>query len=150
LSTGNAVARRKKPTDDVGAGDHALQPANARDTGWATLGARARAWRLVHATWSIAQLAGLGCIWRSAINRRRSGWLWASVAFLLIEGGALVVGRGSCPVGPRQAEWGDPVPFFELVLPPRAAKAAVPVLAAGSLVGLAALILRRPAPVSGA
>lgn len=47
-------------------------------------------------------------------------------------------------MGPRQAEWGDPVPFFELVLPPRAAKAAVPVLAGASIAGMLALIIRRP------
>lgn len=100
--------------------------------------------------WSIAQLAGLAAIWRGAITRRRSGWLWASVAFLLVEGAALFVGRGNCPVGPRQAEWGDPVPFFELVLPPSAAKAAIPVLAAVSFGGIATLILRRPGLVSHA
>ena len=55
-----------------------------------------------------------------------------------------MVGGGDRPVGPRQTEWGDPVPFFELILPPRAAKAAVPVLAAVSLTGIAALVLRRP------
>jgi hypothetical protein len=120
------------------------------ETSWATLGARARAWRLVHATWSMAQLAGLTYIWKSAVTRRRSGRLWASVAFLLVEGAALVVGRGNCPVGPRQAEWGDPVPFFELVLPPRAAKAAVPMLAVVSLGGIAALVLRRPGLASRA
>ena len=47
-----------------------------------------------------------------------------------------------------QAEWGDPVPFFELVLPPRAAKAAIPILTAVSLAGIAALILRRPGLVA--
>jgi hypothetical protein len=73
--------------------------------------------------------------------------LWASVAFLLVEGGALVVGRGDCPVGHLQAEWGDPTPFFELVLPPRAAKAAIPVLAIVSVAGIAALVLRRPGVV---
>jgi len=100
--------------------------------------------------WSIAQLAGLACIWHGAITRRRSGRLWASVAFIGLEGGALVVGRGSCPVGPLQAEWGDPVPFFELVLPPQAAKAAIPVLAIVSCGGIAALILRRPGLVARA
>jgi hypothetical protein len=98
----------------------------------------------------VAQLAGLAHIWRCAVTRRRGRALWASVAFLLVEGGALVAGRGNCPVGARQAEWGDPVPFFELLLPPRAAKAAVPVLAVVSLAGLAALVARgpsnRPAP----
>ena len=110
-------------------------PANS----WATLGGRARAWRVVHAAWSVAQLGCLGYIWSSA-----------SVAFLCVEGGALVVGGGDCPVGPLQAEWGDPVPFFELILPPRAAKAAVPVLAAVSLTGIAALVLRRPGLVARA
>ena len=78
------------------------------------------------------------------MTRRRSPALWASVGFLLVEGGALVVGRGNCPVGRLQESWGDPVPFFELLLPPRAAKAAVPVLAAVSLVAwaLAQTLLR--------
>jgi hypothetical protein len=47
-------------------------------------------------------------------------------------------------MGPRQAEWGDPVPYFELVLPPRAAKAAVPVLVAATIAGFVALAARRP------
>jgi hypothetical protein len=92
----------------------------------------------------VAQLWCLGDVWVSVLTRRRSPRLWAGVAFLSLEGAALVVGRGDCPVGPMQAEWGDPVPFFELVLPPRAAKAAVPVLAVVSIAGLAALALRRP------
>ncbi len=112
--------------------------------GWSTLGRRARIWRLVHGAWSVAQLGCLAYIWVCAATRRRTGRLWASVAFLLVEGGALIVGRGNCPVGPLQAEWGDPVPFFELVLPPRAAKAAIPVLAAVSVTGIALLVLRRP------
>jgi hypothetical protein len=104
----------------------------------------------VHASWSVAQLWCLGDIWVSVLTRRRSRRLWAGVAFLGVEGGALIVGRGNCPVGPMQAEWGDPVPFFELVLPPRAAKAAVPVLAVVSVVGMVALVLRRPGPVARA
>jgi hypothetical protein len=62
-----------------------------------------------------------------------------SISFLVIEGVALGVGGGDCPLGPFQRELGDPVPFFELVLPPRAAKAAVPLLAALSVVGIATI-----------
>jgi hypothetical protein len=69
---------------------------------------------------------------------------------LCVEGAALIVGHGDCPVGPMQAEWGDPVPFFELALPPRAAKAAVPVLAVVSVAGIVALALRRPGLVARA
>jgi len=111
---------------------------------WVTLSGRARAWRILHASWSIAQLGALGYIWTSAIIRRRTPTVWAAAAFLVAEGAALIVGRGNCPVGRMQAEWGDPVPFFELVLPPRAAKAAVPLLAVVSVAGIMALVFRRP------
>jgi hypothetical protein len=126
------------------ADDHSAR----RSVTLAELGRPARLWRVVHASWSVAQLACLGYIWMSAFTGRRSPRLWASVAFLTAEGAALAVGRGNCPVGPMQAEWGDPVPFFELVLPPRAAKAAIPILTAVSLAGIAALILRRPGLVA--
>ena len=99
---------------------------------------------MVHAAWSVVGLTTLGYIWVCAATGRRDRWLGASIGFLLVEGAGLVVGGGDCPMGPLQAEWGDPVPFFELVLPPRAAKAAVPILAAATVAGLAALALRRP------
>jgi hypothetical protein len=105
---------------------------------------RARAWRVMHATWSVAQLASLGLIWHRVATRRRDPALWASVSFLIIEGGALIVGRGDCPMGRLQEDWGDPVPFFELILPPRAAKAAVPVLAVVSLAAIAGVVVRAP------
>lgn len=105
---------------------------------------------MAHAAWSVVQMAGLGHIWASALRRRRSPSAWASVALLSAEGAALVVGRGNCPVGRLQAEWGDPVPFFELFLPPRAARAAVPVLALTAACGIAALVVRRPGPARGA
>lgn len=118
---------------------HDISPRAASDMSWATLGPRARAFRIVHTLWSVAGLASLAYIWACAVSGRRDRGLAASMAFLLVEGGALVVGRGNCPMGPLQAEWGDPVPFFELVLPPRAAKAAVPVLAIASIAGMAAV-----------
>jgi hypothetical protein len=101
----------------------------------------------LHASWSIAQLVGLGLIWHHVATRRRDPALWASVSFLVLEGGALVVGRGNCPMGQLQEGWGDPVPFFELILPPRAAKAAIPLLAAISIAAIGAVVLRAPGVV---
>jgi hypothetical protein len=112
--------------------------------GWATLSRSAKAYRVFHAAWSVAGLASLGYIWVCAATRRRDRRLLASVAFLSIEGIGLMMGGGDCPMGPLQAQMGDPVPFFELVLPPRAAKAAVPILAVVSVAGFLALALRRP------
>jgi hypothetical protein len=111
---------------------------------WSDLGAGAKAFRAAHLVWGVAGLASLGYIWLSALRRRRDRVLAASVAFLAIEGVALVIGRGNCPFGPFQRRLGDPVPMFELVLPPRAAKAAIPGLVVVTLAGFAALLIRRP------
>jgi hypothetical protein len=111
---------------------------------WADLPWGARAFRVAHIAWGVASLASLGYIWLSALRRRRDRLLAACIGFLSVEGIALVVGRGNCPFGPFQARLGDPVPMFELVLPPRAAKAAIPVLTLVTLAGFIAVALRAP------
>jgi hypothetical protein len=109
---------------------------------WSELGPGARAFRIAHVVWGIFGLAGLGYVWLCAVIRRRDRLLAASVAFLSLEGVALVVGRGNCPFGPMQRRIGDPVPMFELVLPPRAAKAAIPALVVVTLAGFLAVAAR--------
>lgn len=109
---------------------------------WASLPRRAKAFRIAHVAWGVASMTALGYIWRSAIVQRRDRALWASIAFLLVEAVALVIGRGDCPFGPFQRRLGDPTPMFELVLPPRAAKAAIPVLFLVSVAGMVAAIGR--------
>jgi hypothetical protein len=111
---------------------------------WGSLPPRARAFRVFHAAWSVVGLLTLGYLWACVFTGRRDRGLAASIGFLVVEGAGLIVGRGNCPMGELQAEWGDPVPFFELVLPPRAAKAAVPVLAGTSVLGIVLIVLRRP------
>jgi hypothetical protein len=112
---------------------------------WRDLGWKAKAFRVVHAAWSVAGLASLGYIWACALTRRRDRRLAASVAFLSLEGAGLAIGGGDCPMGEKAEEWGDPVPFFELILPPRAAKAAVPILAGLTIGGFLVLAIRPPA-----
>lgn len=129
------------PQRCVVAGGMACHPLPVK---WAQLGRRAKAFRIAHAAWSVVGLASLGYIWVCAATGRRNRRLWASVAFLSLEGVALIVGRGNCPFGPLQAQWGDPVPLFELVLPPRAAKAAVPLLTAATVAGILVVAVRRP------
>jgi hypothetical protein len=111
---------------------------------WNHLGRQARAFRVAHAAFSIVQLAALAYVWFCAATRRRDRAAAMSAAALLIEGAALVVGRGDCPFGPMQAKLGDPVPLFELLLPRRAAKAAIPALFVVAVGGLAGLLLRPP------
>jgi hypothetical protein len=93
----------------------------------------------------VVQLASLGHVWACALTGRRNRLLGAAVGLLFAEGAALIVGRGNCPLGPFQERLGDPIPLFQLVLPPRAAKAAVPVLAAVAVAGIAAVLILPPA-----
>jgi len=110
---------------------------------WSELPTGARLFRVAHIAWGVVNLTALGTVWASAVFGPRSRVTTAGAAGLLaVEGVALVIGRGNCPFGPFQRRLGDPVPMFELFLPPRAAKAAVPVLTVVSLAGLAALFGR--------
>ena len=113
-------------------------------TSWSDLDTGARAFRVAHGVWGAFNLAGLAWIWRDALMRRRDRLVYASAALLASEGIALVIGRGDCPFGSLQARLGDHVPMFEWVLPPRAAKAAIPILTAVSLAALLCLLLRPP------
>jgi hypothetical protein len=98
----------------------------------------------------VVELSCLGYIWVSAITRRRDPMLALAIGTLGVEGVGLVIGRGNCPLGPFQRRLGDSVPMFELFLPRRAAKMAVPVLVGFALAGMAAVALRRPEVDSGA
>ena len=104
-----------------------------------------RALRIVHSAIAIVEMSCLGYVWLCVLTNRRDKALWAAVGLLAVEGGALIIGRGNCPLGPLQERVGDPVPLFELVLPPRAARAAVPLLAGISMAGIA-VVVARPRP----
>jgi hypothetical protein len=110
--------------------------------------------RSVHVAVAAIELAALGELWLRALTNRRDKLLWASIAVLAAEGVGLVVGRGDCPLGLLQDRVGDPVPLFALFLPPRAAKAVMPVLAGVTCLGVGVLAARsttgrsEPTPMS--
>lgn len=111
---------------------------------WRSLPRHAAAFRIAHLAWGIVELSALAHVWASALLRHRDRYLWVSMAMLLVQGVALVAGRGNCPFGPFQRRLGDPVPMFELLLPPRAAKAAIPVLFVVAVSGMVAVLVRPP------
>ena len=111
---------------------------------WRSLLRGALGFRVAHIAWGIIELGALAHVWRGAALRRRDRYLWASMALLSVQGAALFVGRGNCPFGPFQRQLGDPVPMFELVLPARAAKAAIPILFVVAVAGMVAVLLRPP------
>jgi hypothetical protein len=111
---------------------------------WRQLPWDAKAFRIGHFLIATIELTSLGYVWTCAITRQRDRALFAALAILSAQGVGLIIGRGNCPLGPLQRRLGDPVPLFNLVLPPRAAEAAVPLLATVTLAGVVALAWRRP------
>lgn len=111
-----------------------------------SLSRAALAFRAGHAVIAVGFLAAIADVWASALTGRRGPLLHASVAALVAEGVVVAANGGTCPLGGLQDRMGDPVPLFELVLPPRAARLAVPVLGAVTAAGIVELA-RRPASV---
>jgi hypothetical protein len=102
----------------------------------------ALALRVLHAAITLGMLAAIAHVWHCAVTGRRDPALKLAVVAIAGESAMVVANGGNCPLGALQERAGDPVPLFELVLPPRAAKAAVPVLGAIAIAGIA-LIARR-------
>ena len=83
------------------------------------------------------ELSCLGYVWTCALTGRRDRLLHGAIGVLAAEGAGLVIGRGDCPLGPLQQRMGDPVPLFELVLPPAWARRAGAMVAGISGLGIA-------------
>lgn len=103
----------------------------------------ALAFRLFHAGIAVAFLAAIAYVWFCALTGRRDRLLTAAVIGLVGEGTVVGLNHGDCPLGPLQDRLHDPVPLFELVLSPRAARRAVPVLGGVATLGIL-LLARRP------
>jgi hypothetical protein len=121
------------------------QEALMKGTKESHLSQRAKALRTAHALIAVVGLSSVVYVWACALTRRRDRMLGAALVALSVQGIAIAIGRGNCPLGPLQEQLGDPAPIFELVLPPRGAKATFPVLLAATVVGVAVLAVRRPA-----
>ena len=99
-------------------------------------------WRTVHGLITVGFLAAIAHIWWCAISGRRGPLLRAALTGLLAEGALVTANHGDCPLGPLGDRIGDQVPLFELVLPPRAARLAVPFLGVVTAMGIALLAMR--------
>ena len=110
----------------------------------AKLSPAALALRAAHAAIAVTFLAAIGYVWWCALTGRRDHLLRAAVVGLVGEGTVVALNHGDCPLGPLQDRLHDPVPLFELVLSPSAAKRAVPVLGGVAALGIALLACRRP------
>jgi len=102
----------------------------------------ALAFRTLHAAIAIEMLLAIAYVWWCVLRGRHDYLLRIAAASLIGEGVVVAANHGDCPLGGLQERLGDPVPLFELVLSPRAAKRAVPTLGAITAAGLALLMVR--------
>ena len=100
------------------------------------------AWRAAHGLIALGFLASIGYVWWCALSGRRGRFLRLTITALVGEGALVVVNRGNCPLGPLGDRIGDPLPLFELVLSPRAARLAVPALGVVTAGGFGVLAAR--------
>jgi hypothetical protein len=114
-----------------------LNPRQARKLSRAAL-----AFRAAHAAIAVEMLLAIAYVWWCALSGRRGRLLHIAAASLIGEGVLVSANGGDCPLGGLQQRLRDPVPLFELVLSPRAAKRAVPTLGAITAAGLALLVTR--------
>jgi hypothetical protein len=115
----------------------ARQRAGEREVSTAVLASRA-----AHGVISAVFLACIASVWLAAWRGEAGPLTYAAVAALAGEGVLVLLSRGNCPLGPLFRRLGDEKPFFELLLPPRAAKLAVPALGAVASVGVVVLGVR--------
>src|SRR3954454_9967076 len=101
------------------------------------------AFRVAHGAIAMAFFGAIAYIWWCALTGRRSRGLGLAVIAILGEGAFVAANHGDCPLGPLQARLGDPVPLFELLLSPTAARRAVPTLGAIATAGLILLARQR-------
>jgi len=97
--------------------------------------------RLAHGLVSALFLSCLGYVYYCGVTDTRSIWLVLSVIALAGEGAVVALNGGDCPLGFVHQRVGDEKAFFELFLPKRAAKLAVPFLAAVTVVGFGLLLV---------
>ena len=97
---------------------------------------------------AVAFLASIAYVWVCAITDRRGPLLQLAIGLLTAEGVLVAANHGDCPLAGLGDRIGDPVPLFELVLTPRAARVAIPVLGGVTAAGMVVLAARSPSPDS--
>jgi hypothetical protein len=98
--------------------------------------------RLGHGLISALFLACIAVIYLGAWSGQANVLTYLALAALGIECILVLLSGGNCPLGPWLRRLGDDKPFFELFLPRRVAKAAVPTLGAIAVIGAVALAAR--------
>lgn len=97
--------------------------------------------RSIHALITLIFTSSIVYIYYSALTNQNNFFTYLSVGLIIFEAIVIVINKGSCPLGVIHKKFGDDKAFFELLLPKKAAKLAVPVLGIIAVVGILLLFL---------
>ena len=99
--------------------------------------------RILHGCIALYFVLCLLYIYYCAIVKTANAFLWIAVVSVLVEGILLYFfNNGDCILIHVQRKIGDNTPFFNLFLPEKIAKRAIPFFAILTLVGLVFLVVR--------
>src|SRR5512133_755965 len=98
--------------------------------------------RMAHGLVSLLVVSCIAAIYLGAWRGKADAVTITALAALCVEGVLVLLSGGNCPLGPLLRRLGDETPFFELFLAPRAAKLAIPILAAVCMLGAVLLAIR--------
>lgn len=99
--------------------------------------------RSVHGLFAVYFIACIFYIYYAAYTLQFNRYLGFAVLSLFIEGASVfLINHGDCPLIHIQRKIGDETPFFELFLPKRTAKKAIPFFLVITFTGLLLLAVR--------
>lgn len=100
--------------------------------------------RIVHGLFALYFLGCLAYLWYVAITKQVDDGLFViSVLSLAVEGFVVfALNKGNCPLVHIQRRINDNIPFFELFMPRKLAKTAIPVAAGLTLIAVVIILLR--------
>lgn len=92
--------------------------------------------RILHGIITAFFLTCIIYIYYAGITNQKTTLAYIAVAFIFIEGLVVSLNKGVCPMGPLHKMFGDQKTFFELFLPKKVAKKAVPFLGIIAAIGV--------------
>jgi hypothetical protein len=99
--------------------------------------------RTIHTIFALYFIACLVALYYFAFTKQFNTVTTIALVSLAIEGFVVfILNKGDCPLIHIQKRIDDPIPFFELFLPPKIAKRAIPFFAILTITGLVLFIIR--------
>ena len=97
--------------------------------------------RAIHSLLATILISSIMLLFYFALTDTFVVWTYLAVGALILEGVAVLINRGNCPLTPWHRKFGDEKGFFNLILPASWTPHASPVLSVIAAIGFVLLII---------